>query len=362
MMFVAALSLAAVAAQGVAENDVRMHRLVAKTPAEDSIKGWERDSCPIGNGWFGASAFGGVAAGDAPSSAMRVGTYNVRCSPADRGTPNAWAERKGDLLALLRRLDLDAGGLQEVCPDQLAFFREGMPEYEFVGDGRKANRSGEASPVFWRKERFDGLKSGTFWLSETPDVPGSKGWDAGWLRVCTYAILRDRRTHGLVCFLNAHIDAAPQAGEMGMRLILERIGKIVTRMEGAQRRISVVFTGDHNCRETQTPALLASETLTDAVPASETPPRGVWRTYNARKWRPNAICAAEALKHPPEKRDKLGYRIDYIYVSRDVRVVDCETVGEPRPGTELYPSDHFPVVATLEATPSQNFKETKEWN
>ena len=300
---------------------------------------------------------------DAPSSALKVGSYNVRCSPADAGTPNAWPERKDDLLALLRRLDLDAGGLQEVCPDQLKFFRDGMPEYEFVGDGRKADRkSGEASPVFWRKERFDGLKSGTFWLSETPDVPGSKGWDAGWPRVCTYAILRDRRTHGLVCFLNAHIDGAPQAGEMGMRLILERIGKIVTRMEGAQRRISVVFTGDHNCRETQTPALLASETLTDAVLASETPPLGPWRSYNGWAWSANAKRAAEAVKHPREKRNRFGYRIDYIYVSRDVRVLDCETVEEARPGKQLYPSDHFLVVATLEATPSQNFKETKEWN
>ena len=312
---------------------------------------------------LGGAAFGGLVAAlfaagaacgadGAITAAMRVGTYNVRCSPADRGTPNAWAERKDDLLAMLRKLDLDAGGLQEVCPDQLAFFREGMPEYEFVGDGRKANRSGEASPVFWRKGRFACLQRGTFWLSETPDKPGTKGWDAGYQRVCTYAILRDTRTGGFVCFANAHIDEAPVSGEMGMALVMKRIGMIVGRFEALHRRISVVFTGDHNCRETQKPALLASESLTNAVLACENPPRGVWRTYNAWKWRPNAICAAEALKHPPEKRDKLGYRIDYIYVSRDVRVVDCETVGEPRPGTELYPSDHFPVVATVDASRS----------
>ena len=295
------------------------------------------------------------SAGGVPLATMKVGTYNVRCSPADKGTPNAWAERKDDLLALLRRLDLDAGGLQEVCPDQLAFFKEGMHEYEFVGDGRNANRkSGEASPVFWRRERFKCLKSGTFWLSETPDTPGTRGWDAGWLRVCTYAILCDKRTGGFVCFVNAHIDSRAQAGEMGMRLVMERIGKIVKRMEELHRKISVVFTGDHNCRETQRPALLASESLTNAVVASESPPRGPWRTLNSWAWSERATSAAEAVKHPPEKRNKLGYRIDYIYVSRDVRVLDCETVGEPRPGTQLYPSDHFPVVATIEATSAKN--------
>ena len=75
-----------------------------------------------------ATSAKGPAAGDAPSSALKVGSYNVRCSPADAGTPNAWPERKDDLLALLRRLDLDAGGLQEVCPDQLKFFKDGMPD------------------------------------------------------------------------------------------------------------------------------------------------------------------------------------------------------------------------------------------
>ena len=287
------------------------------------------------------------------TAAMRVGTYNVRCSPADRGTPNAWAERKDDLLAMLRKLDLDAGGLQEVCPDQLAFFREGMPEYEFVGDGRKANRSGEASPVFWRKGRFACLKRGTFWLSETPDKPGTKGWDAGYQRVCTYAILRDTRTGGFVCFANAHIDEAPVSGEMGMALIMKRIGMIVGRFEALHRRISVVFTGDHNCVETEEAAQEAAKHLKDALFLAETPPKGPWRTYNGRNWRDHEISAVDAMKMPIEKRNVFkkfgGLRVDYIYVSDGVRVLDYAIDASPRPGgVPLYPSDHFPLAATVE--------------
>ena len=118
-----------------------------------------------------------------PRDVVKVGTYNIRLSGAngraDRGTPNAWKERKEDLLELVRKLDLDVFGLQEVCPDQAKFLRDNLAGYEFVGEHRNADRtSGEASPVCYRKSRFEALGKGTFWLSETPDTPGLKGWGA----------------------------------------------------------------------------------------------------------------------------------------------------------------------------------------
>ena len=115
---------------------------------------------------------------------VRVGTYNIRLGTGDRGTPNAWEARRQDLVAFIQKLDLDAFGLQEVRPEQAAYLREQLPEYAFVGEHRGADRkSDEASPVFYRKDRFEALKSGTFWLSETPDVPGRKGWGAACPRV-----------------------------------------------------------------------------------------------------------------------------------------------------------------------------------
>ena len=110
-------------------------------------------------------ALAGLLAGCAvsrPADAIRVGSYNIRFSKGDIGTPNAWNERKADLADLVRKMELDAFGMQEVCPDQAQYLREQLPEFAFVGDHREADRkSGEASPVFYRKSRFDAEKSGS---------------------------------------------------------------------------------------------------------------------------------------------------------------------------------------------------------
>ena len=104
---------------------------------------------------------------------LKAGSYNIRC-PADKGA-NAWKKRRGDLVELVRKLDFDVFGMQEVKPEQAAYITNSLPEYALVGDGRNRDRkSGEESPVCYRKSRFEALKSGTFWLSETPGTPGSK--------------------------------------------------------------------------------------------------------------------------------------------------------------------------------------------
>ena len=118
----------------------------------------------------------------------------------------------------------------------------------------------------------------------------------------------------------------------------------------------IVFTGDHNCCETEAPALAVSKLLKNALYESETPPTGPWRTFNGWKWLECEVSACDAMKLPIEVRNSqdgssdgvsLGTRIDYIYVSPDVRVLDYATVPDPRPGKSLYPSDHFPIIATV---------------
>ena len=297
---------------------------------------------------------------------IKVASYNIRLSGmngrADRGTPNAWKERKEDLLSLVRKLDLDVFGLQEVCPDQAKFLKKNLTGYEFVGDHRNADRtSGEASPVCYRKSRFDALGKGTFWLSETPDTPGLKSWGAACPRICSYLILRDRSTGKKFCFANVHTDhISALARKNGMLLVIDRMKKFASGLP-------IVFTGDHNCRETEDSAKVVAAHLKDALYISETPQKGSWRTLSGWKWVDREISIVEALKVPVEVRnarkgspdamknargrhpyEKYGARIDYIYVSEGIRVLDFETVNDSRPGKKLYPSDHFPVVATIE--------------
>ena len=296
------------------------------------------------------------------SDEIRVVTYNIRLATGDNGTPNAWQERKDDLVDLIRKMDADAGGLQEVRPEQMSFLRERLPEFEFSGEHRGADRvSDEASPVFYRKSRFKAEKSGTFWLSETPDVPGVKGWGAACPRVCSYLVLTDKSTGKHFCFANTHTDhKSALAREKGMLLVIDRMKEF-----GAGAPI--VFTGDHNCRETEAPAVAVSKLLKNALYASATPPTGSWRTFNGWQWRDSEVSTTEALRLPDNVRnarkgspdadkdkngghawEDCGARIDYIYVSPGVRVMDYTTINAPRPGKALYPSDHFPIVATVE--------------
>ena len=157
-----------------------------------------------------ANGAGGSAAVATSNATLRVGTYNIRVAGhgADKGTPNAWGARKKDMVDLIRRLELDVFGAQEVRRDQARYIRKQLPGFAYVGDFRNKDRvHGEASPVFYRKDRLEVEKTGTFWLSKTPDVPGSKGWDAQFPRICTWVILRDKRTGKRFCFANTHPEA-----------------------------------------------------------------------------------------------------------------------------------------------------------
>ena len=269
--------------------------------------------------------------------AIRVGSYNIRLSgkyAKQADGPNYWDYRKADLVAFVKKLDLDAFGMQEVCPDEAQYLRENLPDYEFVGDHREADRvSGEASPVFYRKSRFEAERSGTFWLSETPDVPGLKGWGAACPRVCSYLVLKDRKTGKRLCFANTHTDhVSALAREKGMLLIIERMREFG---QGAP----IVFTGDHNCCYDEPPAVAVRRILKDARDVCETPLKGPRNTFQG----------FGRYKDGPVNRrgETKDYCIDYIYVSEGARVLDFATHDDRRPGTDLYPSDHFPVSATV---------------
>ncbi len=277
---------------------------------------------------------------------VRVGTYNIRLATGDVGTPNAWESRRQDVVNLIRKMDLDAFGLQEVRPEQAAYFREQLPEWAFVGEHRGADRkSDEASPVFYRKSRFEALKSGTFWLSETPDVPGVKGWGAACPRVCSWMWLKDRKTGKTFCFANTHTDhVSALARKNGMLLV-------ISRMKEFGGNAPIVFTGDHNCCEVEDPAVAVSRILDNALYVSQTPPTGSWRTFSNWRHREHEALISDALKEPKDVRnasEAFGPRIDYIYVSKGVKVKAYATWNDVRPGTKLYPSDHFPVTAVVE--------------
>ena len=253
--------------------------------------------------------------------ALRVGTCNVRClSAKDDKAGNGWEARKADLMGLLRRLDMDVFGLQEVHEKPYADLCAGLKDWEVVDD------YGITDPVAYRKSRFDLVKKGVFWLSETPDVPHSKGWGAANIRPCIYLILADKATGRKFCFINTHTDHRSELARIeGMKLILKRMK---TFAEG----LPVVFVGDHNCGPATEPAIEARKVLKDARDISEKKDPGPINTY-----------------HNWGKIQGIDWRrCDYIYVSDGIRVRDFVTHDDKRPGTDRYPTDHYLLSASIE--------------
>lgn len=276
---------------------------------------------------------------------FRIATFNIRL-PADK-TPNSWEERAPKCRALVKRHGFDLMGLQEATWPQIQDLLQ-MPGWAFVGVCREDGKEkGEASCIFYRSDRFEVVRSGTFWLSETPEVPGSKSWNTACPRVCTWADMKDRRTGKTFVTFNTHLDHISQeARKNGMKLILERMARY------AQGR-PVFLTGDMNATPEKRPvdaaALLAdfksagpkdpqaeggpyavaTANLRDSFDITRTPHAGPVKTFSGFKF----------VERPE------GQPIDYIFVSAGVDVRTHMTLNDSE--NQLYPSDHFPVCADV---------------
>ena len=159
---------------------------------------------------------------------LDVLSYNIRYASPNDG-PNLWKNRKGDMIETLSNINPDLLGLQEVLHIQLLELTNGMKEYSYIGVGREDGKTkGEYSPILYRKDAFDVLDSGTFWLSDTPSQI-SVGWDAALERICSYARFLHRQSGNEFWMFNTHFDhIGVLARANAARLILEKINALNT--------------------------------------------------------------------------------------------------------------------------------------
>ena len=139
---------------------------------------------------------------------MKVMTFNVRCVVESDGL-NQWKNRKDYAADLVKFYQPDIWGAQEATHQQMTDFQERLPEYAYVGAGRDDGKTkGEYSPIFYRKDRFEPVESGFFWLAEKEKMhtPGVLGWDAAYPRIATWCIFRDKQSGEKFFFLNTHLD------------------------------------------------------------------------------------------------------------------------------------------------------------
>jgi endonuclease/exonuclease/phosphatase family metal-dependent hydrolase len=175
--------------------------------------------------------------------------------------------------------------------------------------------------------------SGTFWLSESPDAPGSLGWGAGLPRICTWARLIDRVTGQAMLHLNTHLDnRSPDARHHGAKLILERAAGL------AEAGDAVILTGDMNCVAGSEPHEVFTSQLQDAADAAELE-LGERVTTGGFVTRPRPDDGS--TPGPPTDR-----RIDYIFTTPNLRVSRYAVLSQHWRGRHA--SDHYPILADVE--------------
>jgi endonuclease/exonuclease/phosphatase family metal-dependent hydrolase len=259
-------------------------------------------------------------------------SFNIRFGTARDGD-NHWDRRRDFLVETIRVFHPDLLGTQETLAFQRDYLVEKLPEYDSLGVGRTDGREeGEMMALFYRRERFEKLDGGHFWLSETPDQVGSKSWDSSLPRMVTWVQLRDRRQPSAspLVFFNTHFD------HLGATARLESARLIRRKIAALNADVDVVLTGDFNAGEGSPPY----QTLFDAEQGNSSPLVDSYRVAHPQK------SAEEGTFSSFRASETRGARIDWIGVSRTWKIQSAAIDRTARDGRT--PSDHFPITAILE--------------
>lgn len=258
---------------------------------------------------------------------LNVMTFNIRLNTASDSL-NAWPYRKDNVAAQILFHDVHLLGVQEALHNQMVDLKERLPQYKFIGVGRDDGKEkGEYSAIFYDTTRLQALQSSTFWLSQTPEVPGSKSWDAAITRIVSWAKFRDRKTKKEFFAFNTHFDhIGKEARRESAKMILQKVASIAGKTPA-------VVTGDFNATPADEPIQVITDQsnaghLVNAKEVSATPHYGPTGTFTG---------------FGPKERDNLP--IDYIFLKGPWKVKKHATLSQSWGGR--FASDHFAVLAVM---------------
>lgn len=258
------------------------------------------------------------------AATLRLMTYNIRLDIAS-DKDNAWPRRREFLTGQIRFIAPDIFGVQEALPNQIEDISKMLPAFDHIGIGRDEGGKGEASAIYFDRTRFRVESATTFWLSETPEKV-SKGWDASYVRVCTYGLFTDRSTKRKFWVFNTHFDhMGVTARRKSAELILERIASV------NKKNLPVFLMGDFNSEPDSEPIKIIRSKMKDSRDVSLEPPFGPNGTFNGFKYE-NAVSNL----------------IDYIFINDSFRIAVRKYGVLSDSIDKHFPSDHFPVLIEAE--------------
>lgn len=271
--------------------------------------------------------FSSVSCSDKTSNPINAMSFNIRYDNPEDG-PQNWHNRKENVVRMINFHDLDIIGMQEVLIGQLNYLKSHLKQYNTVGVGREdGKQKGEYAPIFFNKNRYTEIKSGTFWLSETPHKV-SKGWDAALERIATWVILKDKISGEELIFMNTHFD------HIGKQARVESAKLLKQKAIELAGDLPLILTGDFNL----SPKSDGIQTIIE--------PNDKNTLYNSSSiathtYGPDwTTCGFD--NRPFEKR----IVIDYIFVKNIEKINKYAVFSETL--NDIFLSDHCPVFAQVE--------------
>ena len=262
-------------------------------------------------------------------SNLKVMTFNIRYNNS-ADSIYSWDNRKELVADVIKSYKPDIIGIQEALKDQVRDLQNMLKDYSWFGVGRDDGKdSGEFSVIFYKKDRIDKQSGSTFWLSETPDMPGSRSWKAACNRIVTWFKFLDKPSGTQMYLYNTHFDhASEQARENSAQLLLQKIEQI----SGTN---PVIVTGDFNATESSK----TYDILTNSQSAGSLKDT---RKFNLRIPQEPSFSFIGFPYHPEK-----GNLIDFIFLKNDkyFKVKKYQIITDNKKGK--YPSDHLPVLVEI---------------
>ena len=249
---------------------------------------------------------------------LKVISFNIRCCDDENG--NSIAERAPRLNNVISHYDADLIGFQEYTPKWEKPIREYFcDKYENFNKYR-AETQRESSPILWRKNKFECLKTGYFWLSDTPEVE-SRGWDELYncFRMCVYVILQEKKSKKIFTFMNTHFGFGDNGQIKSVQLIDEYCKKISS--------YPTFIIGDFNMTPDCPAYTVMSERFTDVNAATDNDLRTTYHAYN-----PEGMTTNE--------------HIDYCFINPKIRPISQKIIDDKVDG--MFPSDHYGLYIKIE--------------
>jgi len=267
---------------------------------------------------------------------LNVMSFNIRRGTKKDGK-NHWIFRRNQVRELLNHYRPDVLGLQEALDFQISELRDMLPGYEKIGIGNLGGSKGLHTAIFYDAVRFISSAEGTFWFSDTPDIPRSKGWGNIIPRTCTWARLIEKESGQAFYFYNVHLDHLSRRSRKNSVVLLTQF------IDSRSSPDPFVLTGDFNARERSTPIqyLKGKIPLRIRTKGSVSNPEPLVDTFRIRYPNGRHVVTFHGFR-----KFFFRFKLDYIFVPASVRV-QAATIIQTR-WKKCYPSDHFPLFTRID--------------